>query len=158
MYCEFGVFRGETINHIAKQVTTTIYGFDSFKGLPEDWKCFSKGHFSLRDGELPRCEKNVELIPGWFDVTLPAFAHDHPEPVLFLHVDCDLYSSTKTILFHLGERLGPGSVIVFDEYFNYPGWKKHEHLAFQEYVTSSGRCFEYVCYNRFSEQVAVKIL
>jgi hypothetical protein len=31
-------------------------------------------------------------------------------------------------------RLASGSVIVFDEYFNYPGWKVHEFKAFQDDV------------------------
>src|SRR6266481_38719 len=37
---EFGVFEGYSINHFAKKLGSkvTIYGFDSFEGLREDWK------------------------------------------------------------------------------------------------------------------------
>src|SRR3712207_9470534 len=56
------------------------------------------------------------------------------QPVAFLHADCDLYSSTKCILGNLGNRLVSGSIIVFDEYFNYPGWEQHEFRAFSEFV------------------------
>jgi hypothetical protein len=70
---------------------------------------------------LPHVSSNVTLIKGWFDQTLPPFLEKHPAPVSFLHVDCDLYSSTKTIFDSLRTRFRPGTVIVFDEYFNYPG-------------------------------------
>ncbi len=159
MYCEFGVYRAQTLNHIARNTKGAVYGFDSFQGLPEKWRDgFAKGEFSLAGGALPECESNVELVPGWFNETLPPFLASHSGPVAFLHVDCDLYSSTKTVLDLMGGRLTVGSVIVFDEYFNYPGWKLHEHLAFQEFIKESGKRFEYLCYNRYHEQVAVQIL
>ena len=159
LYCEFGVFRGTTINHIARQIKSNIYGFDSFEGLPEFWKeGFPKGAFNLNTDDLPKCEANVELIVGWFDQTLPPFAHSHPQPLVFLHVDCDLYSSTQTVFNIIGDRLMQGSVIVFDEYFNYLGWQKHEHMAFTEFIEKTGLSYEYICYNRHGEQVAVQIL
>ncbi len=37
LWLEFGVHAGGTINRIAKYTTKTIYGFDSFEGLPQDW-------------------------------------------------------------------------------------------------------------------------
>jgi hypothetical protein len=72
-------------------------------------------------------------------------------------VDCDLYSSTKTIFDHLGERLRPGSVIVFDEYFNYVGWREHEYRAFQECVHARSLRYRYVAYNTREYNVAVQI-
>ncbi len=44
---EFGVYKGETINFIASKLRDkVIYGFDSFEGLPEDWRSgFPKGTF-----------------------------------------------------------------------------------------------------------------
>src|SRR5262245_26000335 len=39
LYLEFGVWRGRTINLIAKRVFyETVHGFDSFEGLPEEWQ------------------------------------------------------------------------------------------------------------------------
>ena len=55
-------------------------------------------------------------------------------PVAFIHVDCDLYSSTKTIFSLLSDRIVPGTIILFDEYFNYPNWQQHEYKALQEFV------------------------
>ena len=37
LICEFGVFTGSTINHIAKMTSKTVFGFVSFEGLPEEW-------------------------------------------------------------------------------------------------------------------------
>ncbi len=156
--CEFGVYKGETLNYIAKRVKGPVYGFDSFEGLPEAWRAgFPQGAFGLGVAHLPACEQNATLVPGWFNESLPPFVASHPQPVAFLHVDCDLYSSTRTIFEHLGSRLMPGAVIVFDEYFNYPGWRAHEYRAFEEFLQESGRRCEYLCYNKLHEQVAVQI-
>jgi predicted O-methyltransferase YrrM len=99
----------------------------------------------------------VILHKGWFSDTLPLFLDEYSESVRFLHVDCDLYSSTRTIFSALADRLVPGTVIVFDEFFNYPGWQECEYKAFMEFV-STGRRFEYLAYNCRSEQVAVRLL
>jgi hypothetical protein len=74
-----------------------------------------------------------------------------------VHVDCDLYSSTQTVFRHLKDRIVPGTVIAFDEFFNYPGWQDGEAKAFREFIESSGRRFEYLGYVATSQQLAVKI-
>ncbi len=156
LYLEFGVFSGRTINHIAEQVDQAVYGFDSFEGLPERWRdTLGAGHFKV--DALPQVRSNVTLVKGWFDKTLPEFLKNHAGEVAFLHVDCDLYSSTRTIFDFLGSRLKPGAVIVFDEYFNYPGWRDGEYKAFQELVERNGLKFEYLNYNRKGEQVCLRI-
>lgn len=159
LYCEFGVYQGNTLNYTARKIKSNIYGFDSFQGLPEFWReGFPAGAFELAADRLPKCERNVDLVIGWFETTLPAFVQKHPGPVAFLHIDCDLYSSTKTIFEKIGRQIVTGSVLVFDEYFNYPGWQDHEHKAFTEFIQASGHKFEFLCYNRCHEQVAVQIL
>jgi hypothetical protein len=157
LVCEFGVFSGRTINHIAKQVNSSVYGFDSFEGLPERWRDgFDKGRFRVFD--LPKVQSNVILVKGWFDKTIPEFLKEHPQPIGFLHIDCDLYSSTKTIFELCKNRIISGTVIVFDEYFNYPGWENGEYKAFQEFINENSLCYKYLGYNRFHEQVAVMIV
>ena len=133
-----------------------VYGFDSFDGLPEDWRYDSlKKEFSL-DGNLPQVNGNVRLVKGWFNETLPVFVKSHPQKCAFVHVDCDLYSSTKTIFDTLKNQIGAGTVIAFDEYFNYPGWQEGEYKAFQEFIAETGLEFEYIARTNFA-QVAVKI-
>lgn len=158
-YLEFGVYKGESINFISKQKPKeTVYGFDSFEGLPETWtECHKKGHFKVP--KLPDVNKNVELIKGWFDKTIPAFQEKHGDfKTAFIHSDSDLYSSTKTMFELLKNNIQPGTVIVFDEYFNYPNWEKGEFLAFQEFITETGFKYEYLGYVYNSTQVAVRIL
>jgi hypothetical protein len=156
LYLEFGVFSGRTINHVARLVRHPVYGFDSFEGLPERWRdLFDAGRFKV--SALPRVRSNVTLVKGWFNETLPGFLEEHPGDVSLLHVDCDLYSSTVTILDCLKPRIKAGTVIVFDEYFNYAGWREGEYKAFQEFITAEGWGYEYIGYNRLNEQVAVRI-
>ena len=64
---------------------------------------------------------------------LPKFILNNDKDASFIHIDCDLYASTKTILDNLDKKIKPGTVILFDEYFNYPSWKKHEFKAWQEF-------------------------
>jgi hypothetical protein len=158
LVCEFGVFQAESTNYIARRLRDRhIHGFDSFEGLPEDWRPdFDAGMFST-GGRLPQVEPNVTLIKGWFDQTLPRFAAEHPGPVAMLHIDCDLYSSTRCVFDHLGDRIGPGAVLVFDEFFNYPGWEEHEYRAFCEFAEARRLSYEYLCYNGQHEQVAIRI-
>lgn len=154
---EFGVYSGTTINHIARQVDRPVHGFDSFQGLPEQWGRLPKGHFSTQ-GTMPKVADNVRLHAGWFEDTIPPFVNDHPEQVAFLHIDSDLYSSARTILHGLQEKIVAGTVIVFDEYLNYPYWKEHEHRAFQEFVKAFNISFEYLAYSVRGFSVGVKIV
>ncbi len=158
LYLEFGVFKGDTINYISKKTNKTIYGFDSFEGLPEFWRDgFPKYKFKVKN--LPNVNNNVILIKGWFDSTLPHFIESRQsEKIAYLHIDCDLYSSTKVIFDTLKNNIVSGTVIVFDEYFNYPNWEIHEFKAFQEYILENQVRYEYITYNNLHEQVAIKIL
>jgi hypothetical protein len=88
---------------------------------------------------------------------LEPFLTNPPGPVAMLHIDCDLYSSTRTVLDLVGPRLVTGSVVLFDEYFNYPTWQEHEYLAWQEYIERTGTQFEYAGYTGNHEQVIVVI-
>lgn len=153
---EFGVASGKSINFLARHLPDErLYGFDSFEGLPEDWiHTHRKGHFAQA---IPEVEPNVELVVGLFGDALPGFLAHHGDPVSYLHIDCDLYSSTKEIFELLGDRIRAGTVIVFDEYFNYPSWREHEYKAFMEFVEARNVEFSYIGAVRSSVQVAVII-
>ncbi|MCU4159632.1 class I SAM-dependent methyltransferase [Acidiphilium sp. AL] len=155
---EFGVEKGLSIACLGNATKRTVHGFDSFEGLPEDWvgTAETRGAFNRR-GALPKVPANVRLHVGWFDATLPAFLAETTEPVSLLHIDCDIYSATATIFSLLAPRIVPGTVIVFDEYFNYPGWRQHEYKAFQEFCASSGRRYRYLGYAGEKGHVAVVI-
>lgn len=139
LWLEFGVASGKTINYISKFTENKVYGFDSFIGLPEKWRDgFDKGSFS-RNGELPKVNSNVTLIKGWFNETLPTFIKEQNKKVSFLHLDADLYSSTKFILDCLKTYIDENCVVVFDELVNYPGFdgENGELRAFYEFINEN---------------------
>ena len=159
---EFGVYKGRSINFISSLMSfKEVLGFDSFEGLPVDWFAgFTKGSFGIK-GEVPTVNENVRIIKGWFDQTLPEFLKTTEENVSFIHIDCDVYESTKTVLECLANRIVSGTIILFDEYLNRPGWRNHEHRAWQEFVDKNNVQYEYygfVSDGYDSSQVAVKIL
>ena len=156
LYLEFGVGRGKSMRWIAAEIDSTVHGFDSFDGIQEHWNGNPIGAFAQK--KMPTVSDNVELHVGYFDATVPEFLAIHDEAVAFLHVDCDLYSSTVTVFELLGSRLQPGTIILFDEYYNFHRWQQHEFKAFQEFVQSSGLQYEYIAFSVTGQQVAVRVL
>lgn len=154
---EFGVFSGYTINFLAEMASDTeVYGFDSFEGLPEDWKGYHYFDFN-RQGVMPEVRPNVKLVQGWFSESIPNFLSSYEKKDFkLLHIDCDLYSSTKDIFENLKHYIIKDLVIVFDEYFNYPNFQQHEFKAFQEFIVNNAMAYEYIAY--CGERVAVKII
>jgi predicted O-methyltransferase YrrM len=157
LIAEFGVDTGSTINFMSNLVDgQEVHGFDSFQGLPEDWVGYAD--FSTRfqrNGIPPTVSPNVRLHVGLFADTLPAFLRNYREEFSLIHVDCDLYSSTKVIFDHCSSRIRTGTIIVFDEFFNYPNWQRHEYKAFLEFAETNGVKWEYLGYS--GNQVAVRI-
>ena len=91
---EFGVYNGTSINMMSSIFKNqSVYGFDSFVGFPDDGRTDWQHDFS-REGKMPKVNSNVKLVKGWFNESLPKFLSEHNEPVAFIHIDCDLYSST----------------------------------------------------------------
>ena len=156
-FMEFGVFTGGTMRFMAKKLPhKEFHGFDSFEGLPEAWGGFNLGAnaFDVK-GKLPKVPENVALHKGWFNQTLPIWRKEKPGKIAFMHIDCDLYSSTVDILEILADRFQPGTVVQFDEYFNYSNWERHEYKAWQEFVKKYNVAYEYLGYAR--QQVTVRV-
>ncbi len=154
---EFGVRHGNSIRQIAGLARQAVHGFDSFEGLPEAWHGEARGSYSTR-GVMPQVSDNVTLHAGWFEHTLPAFLGRHEGPARLINVDCDMYSSTRTVLEQLAPRIVAGTVLVFDEYIGNAHWREDEFKAFQEAVAQYGWRYEYLCFSVFTKQVVVKIL
>lgn len=134
---EFGVAKGKTINYLADRMTDRqAHGFDSFIGFPEEYVGHVTSLFDFK-GNLPPVRKNVVLHPGFFEKTLPPFVAEHKgENVAFIHVDCDLYSSTKTVFDNLKHNIHD-TFVQFDELFNYWCWEIHELKAFDEFLAEN---------------------
>ena len=134
---EFGVYRGHSLRRSARRLPDRkFHGFDSFEGFPDDGRRDWRLDFSTVG--LPAVPRNCRLWPGWFDATLPAFLDEISDPIGFLHIDCDIYSSTRQVLFALRDRLKPGVVIVFDELLNYETYLWNELLALYEFLEETG--------------------
>lgn len=154
---EFGVAGGTTLAIIADAVARdrAVVGFDCFTGLPETWRTgFPAGEFAH---DPPNDIAGARVVTGLFEDTLPTFLAETDEPIAFMHVDADLYSSTKTVLDLAGERLAPDAVLVLDEFLNYPGWQLHEFRAWNEFIARTGRTFDYLGYTGNNEQVVVRL-
>jgi len=151
---EFGVHQGATLKLIALAVPEkTVYGFDSFEGLPEAWHAHVQGCFKCDPPDMSKYP-NVELVKGYFNDSIPEFIRNHPEPVAFMHIDCDLYSSTKTVFSLFKDQIVEGTVIVFDELYNYGGdlWLLHEYKAFTELLHETG--YKTECIGKYSAHQA----
>ena len=97
------------------------------------------------------------MATGLFEDTLPVFLAETDEAIAFMHLDADLYSSTKIVLDLAADRLAPDAVLVFDEFFNFPGWQQHEFRAWTEFIARTGRAFEYLAYTGNNEQVVMRL-
>ncbi len=124
-FLEFGVSTGESIRAWMRLNTNSgshFFGFDTFLGLPEEWKHFGyvsrKGDFST-GGRPPIIEgdSRVAWPIGMFQDTLPAFLRDFSSrDRLVIHLDPDLYSSTLYVLSVLNPVLSPGTTVLFDDF------------------------------------------
>jgi hypothetical protein len=153
---EFGVRHANSTRQLATLSEQQVHGFDSFEGIPEDWHDEGKGSYSTR-GVIPQVPSNIHLHAGWFDATLPKFLETNAEQARLINIDCDIYSSTKTVLDLLAPRIVKGTVIIFDEYIGNQHWREDEYKAFQEAVTTYGWKYEYLAFSFFTKQVVVRV-
>ena len=144
-YLEFGVFQGESIKYwtsINKPPQSRFFGFDSFEGLPEDWREGQpRGHFDV-SGSTPAIEDGrVQFVKGWFINSVPPFARDFvAKNRLVLHLDADLYGSTMLPLVHFDRLMTAGTLLVFDEFYD----REHEYKALMDWQKICGRKFRVV--------------
>ncbi|WP_431236972.1 class I SAM-dependent methyltransferase [Mycolicibacterium aichiense] len=148
---DLGVWMGWSTRLASDASGRTIYGFDTFEGLVEDWPIedelvVKRGTFSLSDPHTQRLmqDTGVGLIDGvpsplgrkvqftkgsTYD-TLAPFLADRPGiPIKLFHMDLDVYESCLHALETCKERFVIGSILVFDEYLVTNG----ELLAFYEF-------------------------
>jgi len=159
---EFGVYTGSSIRLFAKNLTDrndsrTVFGFDSFEGLEEDWSGqvgAQKSKFST-GGKLPDVPSNVQLIKGWVQEALQDFLDTHPDkPISFIHCDMDTYTPTKFALETVKDRCVRGTVILFDELIGYPNWRRHEYRALTEVFSEDE--FDYFAFSELQAAIRIK--
>lgn len=155
---ECGVYFGRSLRILATHSPGEVHGFDSFEGLPEAWNADEPAGAYSTAGRLPEhLASNVRLHKGWFQDTLPRFFATAAGPIRLLHIDCDLYSSTRTVLETADSRLLPGSIVLFDDFLGYPGYEQHELRAFEEFVQERNVGWEVVAGCLMGQEVAIRI-
>ena len=162
VYLEFGVFQGDSMRMAGGMFPARkLYGFDSFEGFPTDGRPDWDVDFSV--ASLPEVPENCTLIKGWFDETLPAFLERNEGlKADFVNIDCDIYSSTKTVFDNLLKHdvMRPGTIIYFDELLNYETWLWNEMLALFEFLERGdfGISWIAMCQNVFLADDALLML
>jgi hypothetical protein len=156
---ELGVSVGASITALSGYLMErgdkrTIYGFDSWAGLDEDWvgHMYTKGHFARTAQEVAAIKNNmppnVQLIDGLIADTLPGFVD---QPIALLHIDTDTYTPAKQALEICGPYLQPGSIVMLDDFFCYPNWRNHEWKALRE----SGLKFTFRAFGHYQAVVQI---
>ncbi len=91
--------------------------------------------------------RTYQIIPGWFDETLPCF--EASDPIALLRLDGDWYESTMLCLEHLFDRVAVGGVVIIDDYFTWDGCSRavHDFLS-RRSATERIHSLSDVCYMR----------
>jgi hypothetical protein len=162
-YLEFGVYEGASIRHWVqanRNPDSRFYGFDTFTGLPENWRKFkhdmTAGTFDLK-GRAPQLgDKRVTFIKGLFQDTADEFlAGFTPRSQLVIHNDSDLYSSTLFVLTRFHDLLTPGVIIVFDEFSSV----LNEFRALDDYCAAYRQAYEVLgATSEYFAQVAIRCI
>ena len=137
--------QGRSLNWLIDEYPgQVIHAFDSWEGLPEEWN-HGTGIVAGMSCDPPVVPDHIQLHKGWFKDTLPVWKQEHTDTIGFLHMDADIYSSTKEVLVSLNNQIVPGTVITFDEFCNFRlsgkmrKWQDQEFLALVEWLDEYGR-------------------
>jgi len=162
-YLEFGVFTGNSLNFFSKVLKEIpIYGFDSFEGLKEDWVGHVEGKefmggtylFNLKK-KIPKLNSNAKPVVGWVQDTLPKFLKDNEKiKINFVHLDMDTYPTTKFVLEQIKPHLEDKCIIIFDEIYNFSGWKVGEYKALSEVFGENE--YKFICFSTDGPQAVIE--
>ena len=140
---EFGVAGGYAlvkklyaVQYLGLEDRVMVHGFDTFQGLPaedgaedqalvkgDEWvEGYYRGDYEKLEAHCQAKFRSFELHRGLFEDTVtPRFLQTLEEfrPIL-VWIDCDYYSSTKTVLERIIPYLPTGCLFYFDDiYYNF---------------------------------------
>jgi hypothetical protein len=163
---EFGVYKGDglmALNSFCENIhdrtglNFRVYGFDSGKGLPRP--CDYRDHPEIwHEGDFVDVDYSAlrkklpsfsELVIGDLAETVPVFRRNlkDSEPVGFVAVDSDLYSSATSALRLFEDRASaflPSTLLYFDDV--------------DDILTFNSRCGEALAINEFNERNALRFI
>lgn len=158
-YLEFGVYKGNSMRLVSKYLPNKKkFGFDSFAGFPGDGRFDWKKNFTLNNPPKFN-DQNITIIKGFFEQTLPVFFQKKLE-IDLINIDCDIFSSTETILNNAGHKIDDKCLIYFDEAINYPLFFNNEIKALYNYMIQQNRGCDFIAItnNIFSFEKIIKNL
>lgn len=142
--------------HGEKTPTRKTIGLDWYQGLPEnDHGRWTQGVFSVNHSWHPTIPKGVKLTPMHVSDFFEACGLDTPtlvngkyndpavvsnfrticNKVSLVHIDCDIYESTRDALNMIKHGIQNGCIILFDDWFNFKGSSDvGEQRAFNEFL------------------------
>lgn len=178
-YLEFGVFNGSSMSSMylrAKKLNLNsmrFFGFDAFEGLPEgtdeEHDVLKKGFYACSFGKMQEClkrkrinPKNINWIKGWYNKTLNAKTIKKFKigKIGIVFIDCDTYSSSKTVLDFLAPLITEPAIFCLDDWKLYDMDIKGtgEYKSFNEFLEANTHleAKEIKSYNRKSKSFLVK--
>lgn len=166
-YFEFGLWQGKTFKYAHKMrrryavEQMKLRGFDSFQGLPQHQdsqdNIWHAGQFAFSRPQLEQelrlsgfLDADFELIEGFYDDSLNPTLIERLSAenvkASVVYIDCDLYESTRPVLRFMAHFIQNGTIICFDDYYNYKGAKDEgEARALSEFLAEHPK-FEFIPY------------
>ena len=154
-YVEFGSWGGNTLRVAYEEardahIPRHLWAFDSFEGLPSPaddrdnhpgWSAGGTGQGGVEEFRracdahgIPR--DAYTTVTGYYDAVLPTLlGDDAPHDIAVVYIDCNMYSSTVSVLDFLAPRLKAGMIVAFDDYYCWsPAGVSGERSALSEFL------------------------
>ena len=142
-FAEFGVALGGMSLFLARAFDQKVYAFDTYEGTPfgsgdNENSYYKHGDYTAKESTheeriLTKAKEigvkdKLQLIKGDFSTGKSTIEVN--EPISFVHLDCNLYSSTTGALEIIYENLVDGGVIAIDEFFHHSAGVKRALFDF----------------------------
>ena len=157
-YVEFGSAGGNTLR-LAYEVSQRcggnrhLWAFDSFSGLPvaadprDEHPMWAPGVGDGVEAFRTKCDQHAipreayTAVEGFYEDSLrPTAQGARPTDIALAYIDCNMYSSTVSVLRFLEPRLKHGMIVAFDDYYCYsPTHVSGEREALREFTASHSR-------------------
>jgi len=177
-YLEFGVFNGSSLGSAyltaekMKVESIKFFGFDAHKGLPEETDdehdVLKKGFYTCSFEKMKECLKRRNINPdditwvkGWYNETLnnETIKKYKLKKIGIVFIDCDTYSSSKTVLDFLAPLITEPAIFCFDDWklYNMDIKETGEYKSFNEFLDKNPHLSakEIKSYNRKSRSFLI---
>jgi len=161
IYLEFGLFVGTTAKKIIQYIPKDkyLYGFEGFCGLENDVTPEGLKGITALCGEMPEYPKQVKVIVGKLQDSLPQFLRWHGEDIAFINFDVSSVT-VKDALFILADskRLKKGTVITICHAIKLLNRISYDSIykSFIESVEAFNIKYEYICFG--DVHIAIKLI